>query len=109
MKSRWFDHIHIITPKQQVEIVVDFQESILVWELRVVGWEVSYSAEFVPQRGYTVLIQKSKKMGGNEVAVVSDSFSIPGLGKIVLTIDNPTSKKKKLLYRFKVVPQPQPA
>lgn len=82
----------------------DLQKCSLVWELRVVGWEVSYSAEFVPQRGYTVLIQKSKKMAANDVPVVSDSFSISELGKILLTIDNPTSKKKKLLYRFKVVP-----
>ncbi|KAH6780448.1 Sec14p-like phosphatidylinositol transfer family protein [Perilla frutescens var. hirtella] len=91
------------TTKQTVEITVN-EKCTLVWELRVVGWEVSYSAEFVPQRGYTVLIQKSKKMATNDVPVVSDSFSIFELGKILLTIDNPTSKKKKLLYRFKVVP-----
>lgn len=70
----------------------------------MVGWEVSYSAEFVPRRGYTVLIQKSKKMGANNVPVLSDSFNVSVLGKILLTIDNPTSKKKKLLYRFKVAP-----
>lgn len=89
--------------KQTVEITVN-EKCSLVWELRVVGWEVSYSAEFVPQRGYTVLIQKSKKMAANDVPVVFDSFSISELGKMLLTIDNPSSKKKKLLYRFKVVP-----
>lgn len=68
------------------------------------GWEVSYSAEFVPQRGYTVLIQKSTKMAANGMPVVHDSFSVSELGKILLSIDNPTSTKKKLLYRFKVAP-----
>lgn len=68
----------------------------------MVGWEVSYSAEFVPERGYTVLIQKAKKMSPNDEPVVFDSFSVSDLGRILLTIDNPTSKKKKLLYRFKV-------
>ncbi|KAL1534141.1 Patellin-3 [Salvia divinorum] len=89
--------------KQIVEIIVH-EKCSLVWEIRVVGWEVSYSAEFVPQRGYTVLIQKSTKMAANDVPVVHDNFSVSELGKILLTIDNPTSKKKKLLYRFKVAP-----
>ncbi|KAJ6759652.1 PATELLIN-1 [Salix purpurea] len=33
--------------KQTVEIII-YEKCILVWELRVVGWEVSYSAEFMP-------------------------------------------------------------
>ncbi|KAI3743273.1 hypothetical protein L1987_60979 [Smallanthus sonchifolius] len=33
--------------------------------------------------------------------VISHSFKISELGKILLTIDNPTLKKKTLLYRFK--------
>lgn len=70
----------------------------------MVGWEVIYSAEFVPEHGYTVLIQKTKKMAPNDEPIVSDSFRVSDLGKILLTIDNPTSKKKKLFYRFKVVP-----
>ncbi|KAI3460691.1 hypothetical protein Pfo_017354 [Paulownia fortunei] len=89
--------------KQTVEIIVN-EKCTLVWELRVVGWEVSYSAEYVPQSGYTVLIQKTRKMTPNDEPVVSNSFNISELGKILLTIDNPTSKKKNLLYRFKVVP-----
>ncbi|PIN12509.1 Phosphatidylinositol transfer protein SEC14 [Handroanthus impetiginosus] len=89
--------------KQTVEITVN-EKCTLVWELRVVGWEVSYSAEYIPQRGYTILIEKTRKMAPNDEPVVSNSFKISELGKIVLTIDNPTAKKKKLIYRFKVVP-----
>ena len=53
---------------------------------------------------YTVNIQKSMKMTPKDEPVVSQSFKVSELGKVLLTVDNPTSKKKKLLYRFKVKP-----
>lgn len=82
------------------------QKCTIVWELRVVGWEVSYSAEYVPnnESNYTINIQKPKKLSPIDEPVISHSFKINELGKLLLTIDNPTSKKKKLLYRFKVDP-----
>ncbi|KAL6338021.1 hypothetical protein AAG906_010583 [Vitis piasezkii] len=88
--------------KQTVEFPVN-ETCLLTWEVRVVGWEVSYGAEFVPsaEEGYTVIIQKARKMAGNEEPVVCNSFKIGEPGKVVITIDNPTSKKKKLLYRLK--------
>ncbi|XP_051139693.1 patellin-3 [Andrographis paniculata] len=91
--------------KQTVEIIVN-ERCTLVWELRVVGWEVSYSAEYVPntEHGYTVLIQKTRKIFAADEPVVTGSFTITELGKVLLTIDNSTAKKKKLLYRFKVLP-----
>lgn len=84
----------------------DMQKCTLVWELRVVGWEVSYGAEYVPknERGYTVIIQKTRRMLPTDEPVVSSSFNVTELGKILLTIDNPTTNKKKLVYRFKVLP-----
>ncbi|KAI4320206.1 hypothetical protein MLD38_033711 [Melastoma candidum] len=94
--------------KQIVEIIV-YERCVLVWELRVVGWEVRYGAEFVPndEGGYSVNIQKPKKMAPNDEPVVQGSYKVSELGKVLLTIDNPTSKKKKLLYRFKVNPFPE--
>ncbi|KVH90714.1 patellin-3-like [Cynara cardunculus var. scolymus] len=91
--------------KQTVEIIVN-EKCTFVWELRVVGWEVSYSAEYVPnnESNYTIIIQKARKVTPTDEPVISHSFKINELGKILLTIDNPTSKKKKLLYRFKVDP-----
>ncbi|CAH9129746.1 unnamed protein product [Cuscuta epithymum] len=91
--------------KQTVEIIVN-EKCIIVWELRVLGWEVTYSAEFVPstEGSYTINIQKPRKMAPTDEPVVSSSFKISELGKILLTIDNPTSKKKHLLYRFKDIP-----
>ncbi|KAI3826392.1 hypothetical protein L1987_00440 [Smallanthus sonchifolius] len=89
--------------KQTVEIIVN-EKCVFVWELRVVGWEVSYSAEYVPnnESHYTIIIQKAKKMTQTDEPVISHSFKISELGKILLTIDNPTSKKKTMIYRFKV-------
>ncbi|CAK9160316.1 unnamed protein product [Ilex paraguariensis] len=91
--------------KQTVEILVN-ERCVIVWELRVVGWEVSYSAEYVPntEGGYTIIIHKARKMAPTDEPVVCNSFTISELGKILLTVNNPTSSKKKLLYRFKVKP-----
>ncbi|KAF5456897.1 hypothetical protein F2P56_026319 [Juglans regia] len=89
--------------KQTVEIII-YEKCIIVWELRVVGWEVTYGAEFVPnaEDGYTVVIHKSAKKAPTDEPVVSNSFKVGELGKLLLTVDNPTSKKKKLLYRFNI-------
>ena len=72
----------------------------------MVGWDVKYGAEFVPsaKESYTVIIQKSRKVGSGEEPVVCNSFKTGEAGKVVLTIDNPTSKKKRLLYRLKTKP-----
>ncbi|GMH21786.1 hypothetical protein Nepgr_023628 [Nepenthes gracilis] len=93
------------TTKQFVEILVS-EKCVIVWELRVVGWEVTYGAEFVPSSkdGYTLIIQKATKMGLNDEPIICSSYKISEVGKIVLTIDNPTFKKRKLLYRYKVLP-----
>lgn len=51
--------------------------------------------------GYTVIVQKARKLTATDEPVVKDSFKIGEAGKVVLTLDNATSKKKKLLYRYK--------
>lgn len=86
--------------------LLDLQPGHLVWELRVVGWEVHYGAEFVPsaEDKYTVIVQKSRKIGVADETIISNDFKIGESGKVVLTIDNQTSKKKKLLYRSKTKP-----
>ena len=69
----------------------------------MLGWEVSYSAEFAPtaEDGYTVIVQKARKFVPTDEPYVKNSFKIGEAGKVVLAIDNATSKKKKLLYRYK--------
>jgi hypothetical protein len=82
------------------------QKSTLVWEVRVVDWNVSYGAEFVPSAGdgYTVIIQKNRKIAPADETIISNTFKIGEPGKVILTIDNQSSKKKKLLYRSKTIP-----
>ncbi|URE19149.1 hypothetical protein MUK42_35023 [Musa troglodytarum] len=89
--------------KQSIEIPATEVATLLVWELRVSGWEVSYGAEFMPsaEDGYTVIVQKTRKLVATDEPVIKTSFKIGEPGKVVLNIENPTSKKKKLLYRSK--------
>ncbi|XP_008781563.1 patellin-3-like isoform X2 [Phoenix dactylifera] len=89
--------------KQVIEIPVN-EKCLLVWELRVLGWDVTFGAEFVPssEDGYTVIVQKARKLVAADEPVEKNSFKIGEAGKVVLTVDNTTSKKKKLLYRYKI-------
>ncbi|CAH2066876.1 unnamed protein product, partial [Thlaspi arvense] len=91
--------------KQTVEIII-YEKCEIVWEVRVIGWEVSYKAEFVPEEkdAYTVVVQKPRKMKPSDEPVLTQNFKVNELGKVLLTVDNPTSKKKKLVYRFNVKP-----
>ena len=76
-----------------------------MWELRVLGWEVSYGAEFTPdaEGGYTVIVQKTRKLPAHEEPIMKGSFKVNEPGKVLLTVNNlALNKKKKLLYRFKV-------
>ncbi|KAK4601043.1 hypothetical protein RGQ29_010577 [Quercus rubra] len=98
---------YTIKPSSKETIEFPYTETgLLVWEVRVVGWDVSYGAEFVPDEegGYTVIVQKSRKIAPTDETVISNSFKVGGPGKVVLTFDNQTSKKKKLLYRSKTKP-----
>uniref|UniRef100_A0ACD5TFP0 Uncharacterized protein n=2 Tax=Avena sativa TaxID=4498 RepID=A0ACD5TFP0_AVESA len=89
--------------KETIEIPAT-ENSTVVWEVRVLGWEVSYGVEFTPdaEGGYTVIVQKTRKVPANEEPIMKGSFKVSEAGKVVLTVNNPTSKKKKLLCRFKV-------
>ncbi|KAH9627021.1 hypothetical protein KSS87_020670 [Heliosperma pusillum] len=96
----------IIKPGTKHPIEFAFSEATeLVWELRVIGWDVNYGAEFLPEKegGYTLNISKPKKIAlSTDEPVISDTFKVTEAGKVVITIDNQSSKKKKLLYRSKV-------
>lgn len=74
----------------------------LCWDLTVLGWEVSYKEEFVPtdEGSYTIIVQKGKRMGSQE-GPVRNTFRNNEPGKVVLTIENNSNKKKRVLYRYK--------
>ena len=64
----------------------------------MLGWEVNYKEEFVPadEGSYTIIVRKGKKMGAGEEAV-RNSFRAGEPGKVVLTVENTSHKKKKVL------------
>lgn len=90
--------------KQVIEIPATEVGSALLWEVTVVGWDASYGAQFVPsaETSYTVIIHKTKKFSPNEEPV-RHSFKIGEPGKVVLIVENNSSKRKKILYRSKVI------
>ncbi|KAI5404853.1 patellin-3 [Lathyrus oleraceus] len=100
------DAVTEITVRPAAKHIVEFpvtENCLLFWEVRVIGWDISYGAEFVPnsEENYTVIIQKSRKVGSSEEPVICNNYKIDEPGKVVLTIENSSSKKKKLLYRLK--------
>ncbi|GFP81429.1 patellin-3 [Phtheirospermum japonicum] len=96
-----------IATKQALQILQDNYPEFVAKQVRNAGTSAhSIRAEYVPnaERAYTVIIHKTRKMLPSDEPVVSNSFNVSELGKILLTVDNPTAKKKKLLYRYKVMP-----
>ncbi|KFK44348.1 hypothetical protein AALP_AA1G246000 [Arabis alpina] len=95
--------------KSSAKFTIDLpasEGSTLSWELRVLGVDVSYGAHFEPsnEASYTVIVSKNRKIGLTDEPVITDSFKASEPGKVVITIDNQTFKKKKLIYRFKTQP-----
>ncbi|KAI8553194.1 hypothetical protein RHMOL_Rhmol06G0325200 [Rhododendron molle] len=100
------DEVHEVTVKasstESIEIPAPEVGTTLLWDLIVLGWEVNYKEEFVPddEGSYTLIVQKGRKMGWQEGSILN-SFTNREPGKVVLTIDNGSFKKKRVLYRFK--------
>ncbi|KAJ7982048.1 Patellin-4 like [Quillaja saponaria] len=74
----------------------------LVWDINVLAWEVNYKEEFVPKNegSYSIIVQRAKRIGIQE-GPIRNSFKNNEPGKIVLTIDNASFKKKRVIYRYK--------
>ena len=83
-------------------VLISQADATLTWDLTVLGWEVNYKEEFVPadEGSYTIIVRKGKKMGAGEEAV-RNSFRAGEPGKVVLTVENTSHKKKKVLFRHK--------
>lgn len=66
------------------------------------GWDLEYSAEFVPnaEGSYTIAVEKPRRMSAGEEAV-HNSYTAVEAGKLVLSVDNATSRKRKVAaYRY---------
>lgn len=63
---------------------------------------MEYSAEFVPnaEGSYTIAVEKPRKMAPSEEAI-HNSFTPREAGKMVLSVDNTASRRKKVAaYRY---------
>ncbi|KAJ1397832.1 CRAL/TRIO, N-terminal domain [Sesbania bispinosa] len=83
----------------RVEFPVNEPGVTIMWDVTVVGWDVSYKEEFIPddEGSYNILLQNQSVVGDS----TRNSFYISEPGKIVITVENGTFKKKKLFYRSK--------
>ncbi|XP_071738451.1 patellin-6-like isoform X1 [Rutidosis leptorrhynchoides] len=76
----------------------------ITWDIVVGGWDLVYSAEYVPNANgsYTIAVEKPRKMGPVEDAV-HNSYTAKEAGKLVLSVDNSASRKRKVAsYRYLV-------
>ncbi|KAL8152351.1 hypothetical protein V2J09_010111 [Rumex salicifolius] len=74
----------------------------ITWDIVVGGWDLDYSAEFIPNAtdSYTLAVAKPRKVGPAEEAV-HDSFTAREPGKLVLSVDNTRSRAPKVAaYRY---------
>ncbi|KAL1367569.1 hypothetical protein HN51_021640 [Arachis hypogaea] len=82
-----------------VEFPVSESGVTVTWDVTVLGWDVSYKEEFVPddEGSYTILLQNQNRLGES----IRNSFYINEPGKIVLTIENGNYRKRRMFYRSK--------
>lgn len=74
----------------------------ITWDIVVGGWDLEYSAEFVPnaQDSYTIAVEKPRKITPSEEAI-HNSYTSKEAGKMVLSVDNTASRRKKVAaYRY---------
>ncbi|KAL8089054.1 hypothetical protein AgCh_038715 [Apium graveolens] len=86
-----------------IEIPAPQAGTTFIWDITVLGWDVNYKEEFVPtdECSYTIIVQKQKKLSSIE-GPIRNTFRTNEPGKIVLTVENCSNKKKKVFYRNKV-------
>ncbi|KAF9597507.1 hypothetical protein IFM89_019034 [Coptis chinensis] len=89
---------------EKVNLEIDGIEcgATITWDIVVGGWEVEYSAEFIPimEGSYTIAIEKPKRIDTLEEPI-HNSFTPREAGKMVLSIDNTSSRRKKVAaYRY---------
>lgn len=87
---------------ENIEILTSEVGMTVYWDVSVTGSDVSYKEEFVPEDegSYNVLVQKGTQVG----RMSSNLFHVYEPGKILITFVNPTSKNRKIFYRYKLKP-----
>ncbi|XP_058770958.1 patellin-4-like [Vicia villosa] len=83
----------------RIEFPVHESGVTIMWDITVVGWDVTFKEEFVPddEGSYVILLQNQNVVGDS----TRNSFYISEPGKILITVENGNFKKKKMYYRSK--------
>jgi hypothetical protein len=75
----------------------------ITWDLVVGGWDLEYGAEYVPlsEQSYTLSVEKPRKIPATADEPVHNTFTARETGKMILSIDNSASRKRKVAaYRY---------
>ncbi|CAM0955973.1 unnamed protein product [Alopecurus aequalis] len=75
----------------------------ITWDLVVGGWDLEYGAEYVPaaEGSYTLCVERTRKVPATADDPVYNAFTAKEAGKMVLSIDNSGSRKRKIAaYRY---------
>ncbi|CAN6347250.1 unnamed protein product [Urochloa humidicola] len=75
----------------------------ITWDLVVGGWDLEYGAEYVPaaEGSYTLCVEKTRMVPATSEEPVNNAFTAREAGKMVLSIDNSSSRKRKVAaYRY---------
>lgn len=83
----------------QIQIPINEGGVTVTWDVTVVGYNVLYKEEFIPDDdcSYIILLQEKKLVENTR-----NTFHIREPGKIVMTIANGSFSRKKAFYRFKI-------
>ncbi|GKV51820.1 hypothetical protein SLEP1_g58444 [Rubroshorea leprosula] len=89
---------------EKVNIQIEGNEAgaTITWDLVVGGWDLDYSAEFISgaEGSYSIAVENPRKMAPSDEAI-HNSFTFPEAGKMVLSVDNTASWRKKVAaYRY---------
>ncbi|RLN00337.1 patellin-5 [Panicum miliaceum] len=75
----------------------------ITWDLVVGGWDLEYGAEYVPaaEGSYTLCVEKTRMVPATAEEPLHNAFTAREAGKMVLSIDNSGSRKRKVAaYRY---------
>ncbi|KAK1265078.1 Patellin-6 [Acorus gramineus] len=88
--------------KVNLEIEGIEEGATITWDIVVGGWDLDYGAEYMPlaEDGYTVSIEKSRRITSSDEPI-HNSYTSREPGKMVLSIDNTGSRRRKVAaYRY---------
>ncbi|RRT77963.1 hypothetical protein B296_00017442 [Ensete ventricosum] len=96
--SLFFNHLH-------TRCSSTCRGATITWDMVVGGWDLDYGAEYVPSDagGYTVVVEKTRRIPATADVPIHHVFTAKEAGKMVLSVDNTKSRRRKVAaYRYVV-------